>query len=89
MFQYFLGAIFWKIFNWNSPKRENYSKRKRTISLPKDGIIRFSFGKYRGQPVKKIWNSNRQYIDWLRENVDMTKYPNEEFMIELLFNAEA
>lgn len=84
IFQYFIGAIIWKLFNGSSRKKRRFYP-KQIKRLPKnDGIIRFSFGKYKGEPVEKIWNTNRQYIDWLRENGILHRYPDEEFMIDLL-----
>ncbi|GAA3622756.1 hypothetical protein [Flavivirga jejuensis] len=45
---------------------------------------RFSFGKYKGQLVKEVWDNDKAYIDWLRENVEFDKYPNEEMALESL-----
>ncbi len=95
MFEYTLGAMIRMMFRGSSRKRKYYSKpksnwKRKSLNQVKDeGIIRFSFGKYFGKPVEEIWHSDKGYIDWLRENVDLTRYPNEELMIEELLNAEA
>lgn len=54
-----------------------------------DNTIKFSFGKYKGRPVEEIWKLDIGYIDWVRDNVDLSEYPDEEFAFEELFNMKA
>ena len=85
IFEYTLGTIVRSLFLNNSSKKRYYKHHSQNRN---NSVIRFSFGKYKGEPVEKIWKSNKGYIDWLRENIDLTKYPNEEFAIENLVNSE-
>lgn len=61
---------------------------EKVITTNRYDDIEFTFGKYKGKLVEYIWNSDKNYIEWLRDNVDLSRYPNEEYAIEQLLNAE-
>ena len=50
-------------------------------------IVKFSFGKYKGEPVNDVWNYDRGYIKWAYENADLSQYPYEESAIGRLIDA--
>lgn len=62
--------------------------QEKIVTTNKYKDIEFTFGKYKGKLVEYIWNKDKNYIDWIRNNIDLSNYPNEEFAIEQLFNAE-
>lgn len=68
-----------KLYNHNIESQKIESKTS-------DNIIRFTFGKYKGRPVEEILKLDKGYIDWVRENVDLSEYPDEEFAFEVIFN---
>ncbi len=65
------------------PKQTNVIKNTTIADI--DNTM-FSFGKYRGILVKDVWNSDKHYIQWLFNNVNLDDYPNEEYVLEYLKN---
>lgn len=57
-------------------------------NVPNVEFTKFSFGRYRGQLVKSIWEKDKGYIDFLINNVDSEQFPAEMFVIDQLRYAD-
>ncbi|TGV03350.1 exodeoxyribonuclease X C-terminal domain-containing protein [Flavivirga rizhaonensis] len=53
-----------------------------------DSGTKFSFGKYKGQFVEDVWESDREYINWLSRQEWLAEYLDENDMIHELLHLE-
>ena len=68
---------------------EAHRKLFETKIDKQDSGTKFSFGKYRGEFVEDIWESDREYINWLSSQDWLAEYLDENDMIhELLYLEE-
>jgi uncharacterized protein (DUF3820 family) len=49
---------------------------------------KFRFGKYKGKYVEDVWESDREYIDWLSNQGWLSQYEEENEMISDLLHLE-
>ncbi|MDF0708556.1 hypothetical protein [Flagellimonas okinawensis] len=63
-----------KLFGFYSPSETDATK--------------FRFGKYKGQYVEDIWESDREYINWLSDQEWLAEYIDENDMIHELLHME-
>ena len=63
-----------------------YHKLFKTVTASELEATKFSFGKYKGEFVESIWESDKAYIKWLSQQKWLAQYLDENNMIhELLF----
>ncbi|MDY7396782.1 hypothetical protein UMM65_16155 [Aureibaculum sp. 2210JD6-5] len=67
---------------------EAYHKLFKTEVKEQDYGTKFSFGKYRGEFVEDIWESDREYINWLSQQEWLAEYLDENDMIHELLHLE-
>ncbi len=65
---------------------EIFGSHSKSIDNPNPTVIRFSFGKYKGQPVEEVWKKDKGYINWMLDNMVLDNYEEEEFAINYLEN---
>ncbi len=68
---------------------ETYHKLFKTEVVVQVSRTKFSFGKYRGEFVEDIWESDRKYIHWLSQQGWLAKYLDESDMIHELLHLQA
>jgi len=67
---------------------DTYHKLFKTEVEGQDSGTRFSFGKYRGEYVEDIWESDKEYINWLSQQEWLAQYLDESDMIHELLHLE-
>ena len=67
---------------------ETYNELFKTEPIHQEEGTKFSFGKYRGKFVEKIWETDKNYIIWLSEQGWMAEYIDENDMIHELLHLE-
>mgnify|MGYP001450764768 CR=1 FL=1 len=67
---------------------ETYYKLFDTEVEGQDSGTKFSFGKYRGEYVEAIWESDKEYINWLSQQEWLAQYLDESDMIHELLLLE-
>tara|TARA_R110002049_G_scaffold107996_1_gene255957 strand:- start:2492 stop:2923 length:432 start_codon:yes stop_codon:yes gene_type:complete len=67
---------------------ETYHKLFKTEVDEQDSGIKFSFGKYQGEFVEDIWESDREYINWLSRQKWLAQYLDESDIIHELLHLE-
>lgn len=67
---------------------ETYRKLFKTEVEGQDLGTKFSFGKYRGEFVEDIWESDREYINWLSQQEWLVEYLDENDIIHELLHLE-
>jgi uncharacterized protein (DUF3820 family) len=67
---------------------ETYHKLFKTDGKGQDSGTKFSFGKYRGGFVEDVWESDREYINWLSQQEWLAEYLDESDMIHELLHIE-
>lgn len=65
-----------------------YNKLFQSEIIEEDSGTKFSFGKYRGEFVEDIWESDREYINWLSQQEWLAEYLDENDMIHELLHLE-
>lgn len=67
---------------------DTYDKLFKTDFVEEDPRTKFRFGKYRGEFVEDIWESDREYINWLAQQKWLAEYLDESDMIHELLHLE-
>ena len=67
---------------------ETYHKLFKTEVEGQDAGTKFSFGKYQGEFVEDIFESDREYINWLSRQKWLAQYLDESDMIHELLHLE-
>lgn len=67
---------------------ETYHKLFKTEIIEQELGTKFSFGKYQGKFVEDIWESDREYINWLSQQEWLAQYLDESDMIHELLHLE-
>jgi len=67
---------------------ETYYRLFKTEAVEQDSGTKFSFGKYQGEFVEDIWESDREYISWLSQQDWLAQYLDESDMIHELLHLE-
>jgi uncharacterized protein (DUF3820 family) len=67
---------------------EAYLKLFRADTKKHDTGTKFSFGKYRGELIEEIWESDKNYIQWLSKQDWIAEYSDESDMIHELLHLE-
>ena len=65
-----------------------YNKLFQPELVEEDSGTKFRFGKYRGEFVEDIWETDREYIKWLSRQDWLAKYLDENDMIHELLHLE-
>ena len=65
-----------------------YHKLFKTKIASKFEATKFSFGKYKGEFIEAIWESDKGYIKWLSQQKWLAQYLNENDMIHELLHLE-
>jgi|SRR6056297_180078 len=65
-----------------------YHKLFETERPEREVATKFSFGKYKGEFVEAIWESDKTYIKWLSQQKWLAQYLDESDMIHELLHLE-
>ncbi len=68
---------------YNSLYKSNTSKIKNK-KFKNDSRIKFSFGKYRGKPIKEVWENDNHYARWVLNQEWLDDYPEIQYELENL-----
>lgn len=67
---------------------ETYHKLFKTEIIEQDLGTKFSFGKYKDKFIEDVWESDREYINWLSQQEWLAEYLDESDMIHELLHLE-
>ena len=67
---------------------EAYNELFKTELEKQDSGTKFSFGKYRGEFVEDIWESDKEYVNWLSQQDWLAQYLDESDIIHELLHLE-
>lgn len=67
---------------------DGYHKLFKTETASKFEATKFSFGKYKGEFIEAIWESDKGYIKWLSQQKWLAQYLDENDLIHELLHLE-